>query len=67
LTREWFLYKGRRYHKVGEMYCGGVTKLMLLPEEIDNLHLNHEHLVLVEEDKVSSPCQGELEYENKDN
>lgn len=47
MEREWYLYKGKRYHKVGEMYCAGNIKVMLLPEEIEELHLNHEHLLIV--------------------
>jgi len=51
LEKEWYIYKGEKYHKVGEVYCGGILKIMLLPERIEHLHLNHEYLILVEETK----------------
>ena len=48
MKKEWYRYKNRLYHKVGEYYNAGITKLMLLPEEVEQLHLNHEHLILVD-------------------
>ena len=48
--KQLYIYKERLYHWVGEHYCGGVTKVMLLPIEIEHLHLNHEHLIQIPDD-----------------
>jgi hypothetical protein len=45
-----YVYKGKTYHWVGDHFCGGVTKKMLLPLEIEHLHLNHEHLIHIPDD-----------------
>ena len=46
---EWFLYRKKRYQKVGEIYEAGIARIMLLPEEIGQLHKNHEYLLIVDE------------------
>jgi hypothetical protein len=50
MEKRLFEYRGKIYHWVGEHYCGGVNKVMLLPLEIKHLHLNHEHLIQIKDD-----------------
>ena len=50
MEKIFYVYKERLYHQVGEHSCGGVNKIMLLPAEIEELHLNHEHLIQIPDD-----------------
>lgn len=56
-----YVYKEKLYHWVGDHFCSGVTKKMLLPIDIEELHLNHEHLIQIPDDDPDLIQLGELE------
>jgi hypothetical protein len=60
MKKIFYVYKDELYHWVGEHYCAGINKVMLLPADIEELHLNHEHLIQIEDDDPDLIKLGEL-------